>query len=70
MRDRSNTPRRRMKLRAIDCDEKGRRVRQIIEQDIPATAHEIGLALRRNSFRDLIVCALMNGGVATLEVKK
>jgi hypothetical protein len=55
-------------LRAIErLDE---RVEQIIEQDVPANAHQVGLFLRRDPFRSLATHALLRGGVVTLEVRK
>lgn len=56
----------RLVLRAIDKDAKGS-VRQIIEQEIPATAHEIEVALRRKHFRRLIAEGLLDDGAITLE---
>lgn len=58
----------RLTLRAIDRDESGD-VRQIIEQDIPATVVGIELALRRTHFRRLIASGLLGRGAITLEQK-
>lgn len=59
----------RLTLRAIDRDEKGS-VRQIIEQEIPATVHEIEISLRRKHFRRLIAEGLLGEGSITLERRK
>lgn len=58
----------RFTLRAIDRDEKGS-VRQIIEQEIPATVLAIELTLRRKPFRNLIASGLLGHGTITLERK-
>lgn len=41
----------------------------IIEQEIPATAAEIGLFLRRAPVREVAANALLAGGAVTIEVK-
>jgi hypothetical protein len=46
------------------------RVDQIIEQEIPATTHDVALFLRRDPCRRLVAGALLEGGTATLEVKR
>ena len=58
----------RLTLRAVDRDERGD-VRQVIEQDIPATVEGVELALRRKHFRRLIASGLLERGSITLEQK-
>lgn len=62
-----DTPSKRLTLRAFELVEQ--RVEQIIEQDIPATEHQVGLFLRRDPFKSLAAHALLNGGVVKIEVK-
>ncbi len=59
--------RKRITLRAIERN--SGKVEQIIEQEIPATTHEIGLFLRRYPFRQLAALALLRNGSVTIEVK-
>ena len=59
----------RLVLRVIDRDGNGA-IRQIIEQEIPATVHEIEISLRRKHFRRLIAEGLLDEGSITLERRK
>jgi hypothetical protein len=45
------------------------RVQEVVEQEIPATEHDVALFLRREPARLLIAGALLNGGTATLDTK-
>lgn len=63
-----STPGGRLILRAIELVEQ--RVEQVIEQEVPATAHQVGLFLRRDPFRSLAARALLNGGVVKIEVRE
>ena len=65
--DRNVKPKR-VTLRYISRTRKGEAV-EVIEQSIPADAHQIGLALRRSFFRDNIAEALLLDQVVTLEAK-
>ena len=61
-----NKARMTLRLIALDVDEK---IVEILEQEIPATAHDVGLFLRRASFRDPIEAALLAGGSIKIERK-
>ena len=56
----------RFKLRLIGRDQKGR-IDQVIEQEIPATQHEIGLALRRSHFVRAVAFAILKKGAVEFE---
>ena len=56
----------RITLRVIALD-KNAKIVEIKEQEIPATLHDVGLFLRRASFRDAIAEAMLSGGKITIE---
>ena len=45
------------------------RIDQILEQEVPATAHDVALFLRRAPFKDAIAQAMLNGGTVAIERK-
>ena len=59
----------RIVVRLIGKSRKGE-VDQVLEQEIEATHHDIGLLLRRDPFRNAVAHALVNNGTATFEVKR
>lgn len=59
----------RLTLRVVGYDEKGA-IDQILEQEIPATAHDVEIALRRWHFRTAVSHALMKGGRIVIEKRK
>ena len=62
------TPVKRITLRVITRDVYAR-VQEIREQEIPATAHEVGLFLRRVPFREQISAAMLKGEIVSIECK-
>ena len=60
------TPKQRVTLRVVSRDSYAK-ITEIKEQEIPATAHEIGLFLRRAPFREQIADAMLNGSTITIE---
>jgi hypothetical protein len=46
------------------------RITEIKEQEIPATAHEVGLLLRRAPFREQIANAMLTSSTITIERKE
>lgn len=59
----------RIVVRLVCCDRKGA-ITNVLEQEIPATHHGIGLMLRRDPFKNAVAYALVNNGIAKFEVKK
>jgi len=67
-RDQSRTPPSRIRVRVIARDAYAR-IEEVSEQEIPATAHEIELFLRRLPCRESVAAALLAGGSITIERK-
>ena len=65
---RSRSTPQRLTLRLVARD-KYARVQEIIEQEVPATAHAVALFLRREPARVMTANALLAEGHITLELK-
>lgn len=61
-----SVPSRRLTLRLVVRDAYAR-IEQVLEQEMPESAHDVELFLRRAIFREAIAAAMLAGGTATIE---